>query len=209
MEIFMKIYESVIIVNSSLNEDTQNRIIGRYEELIKKQGGSLRETVRWGKRRLAYPIKKFQYGYYIIFEFESASALVSELEREYRLNEEHILRFMTLHKDKKALLAEEQKKVQDAVQAKEAADQQTAKVPDAKVTDGVSGEKNSEKPSDQEPVKAAKDEAVAVEEPVSVQDDSAEEIAAKEPITEQPAEESNNPEQDSDETKKNDENTKE
>ena len=34
----MKIYESVIIVNSSLNEDTQNRIIGRYEELIKKQG---------------------------------------------------------------------------------------------------------------------------------------------------------------------------
>ena len=204
----MKIYESVIIVNSSLNEDTQNRIIGRYEELIKKQGGSLRETVRWGKRRLAYPIKKFQYGYYIIFEFESASALVSELESEYRLNE-HILRFMTLHKDKKALLAEEQKKVQDAVQAKEAADQQTAKVPDAKVTDGVSGEKHSEKPSDQEPVKEAKDEAVAVEEPVSVQDDSAEEIAAKEPITEQPAEESNNPEQDSDETKKNDENTKE
>ncbi len=122
----MKTYESVIIINSSLSKETLNRIVDRYEELIKKKDGTLRSTNRWGKRRLAYPIKKFQYGYYIIFDFESSSELVNELEREYRLNE-HILRFMTLHKDKKMLLAEQRQKEYEANKAKEEAEQAAEK----------------------------------------------------------------------------------
>ena len=112
----MKIYESVIIVNSSLNEDALNRITKRCENIIRKHGGNLRNTDRWGKRRLAYPIKKFQYGYYIIFDIEAPSELINELEREYRLDE-HILRFMTIQKDKKALLAEQKKREEEKVQA--------------------------------------------------------------------------------------------
>ena len=219
----MKIYESVTIVNSSLNEDTLNRIIGRYEELIKKQGGSLRETIRWGKRRLAYPIKKFQYGYYIIFEFESASGLISELEHEYRLNE-HILRFMTLHKDKKALLAEEQKKAQDAIQAKEAADQEAAKspkgeietlddkpspaiVPDETVTNDVTGEEHSQETSVQVPVEEIKDQAAG--ELASDRDNSAEVTAEEESVTDEPSEENNDSWNDPDDSEIRDEKSKE
>ena len=108
----MKRYESVIIVNSSLNEETLNRIITRCEDVIKKHGGTIINTNLWGKRRLAYPIKKFQYGFYIIFDFEAPSELVSELELEYRLNE-HILRYITLFKDKKAILTEQRRKAEE------------------------------------------------------------------------------------------------
>jgi small subunit ribosomal protein S6 len=108
----MKRYESVIIVNSSLNEETLNRITSRLEDFIKKHGGNLINTNLWGKRRLAYPLKKFQYGFYVILDFEAPSGLVGELEREYRLNE-HILRYMTLYKDKKAILAEQKRKAEE------------------------------------------------------------------------------------------------
>ena len=121
----MRVYESVIIVNSSLHEDTLNRIVSNCENIIEKNGGKLRVTDKWGKRRLAYPINKFQYGYYVLFEFEAPPQLIGELEREYRLNE-NILRFMTIHRDKKAILAEQRKKEKDEHELEEL----TAKIDD-------------------------------------------------------------------------------
>jgi len=114
----MRVYESVIIINSSLHEDTLNRIVSHCEDIITKNGGKLLVTNKWGKRRLAYPINKFQYGYYILFEFEAPPHLIGELEREYRLNE-NILRFMTIHKDKRAILAEQRRKEKEEEMAKE------------------------------------------------------------------------------------------
>jgi len=119
-----KQYESIVIINSSLHEDTLNRIINRCENIIIKSNGKLVETERWGKRRLAYPINKFQYGFYIIFHYEATPNLIAVLEREYRLNE-NILRFMTFVKDKRALRAYEKRKkleADSAVLAKEAAE---------------------------------------------------------------------------------------
>jgi len=57
---------------------------------------------RWEKRRLAYEIKKRQYGYYVEIIFEAPSNLVKILERDYRLDE-NILRYLTVTLTKKAL----------------------------------------------------------------------------------------------------------
>ncbi|MFC1732867.1 30S ribosomal protein S6 [candidate division KSB1 bacterium] len=121
-------YESIIIVNSSLREDTLNRIIARCEDIITKKGGKLIETERWGKRRLAYPIKKFQYGFYIIFHIEAPSDLIPELEREYRLNE-NILRFMSLVKDARAIRVYKERKEHETEEAEKSASKKEAITP--------------------------------------------------------------------------------
>ncbi|MFC1556433.1 30S ribosomal protein S6 [candidate division KSB1 bacterium] len=121
-------YESIIIVNSSLREDTLNRIIARCEDIITKKDGKLIETERWGKRRLAYPIKKFQYGFYIIFHIEAPSDLIPELEREYRLNE-NILRFMSLVKDTRAIRVYKERKEHEAEEAEKSASKKEAITP--------------------------------------------------------------------------------
>lgn len=117
----MKSYESVIIVNSSLSEETLNKIVKRSEDFISKNGGKLGETIQWGKRRLAYPIKKFQYGYYFIFKFEASPEIISEFEREFRLDE-NILRFMTFLKTQKEILAEQRLREIEAKAAEKAMD---------------------------------------------------------------------------------------
>jgi small subunit ribosomal protein S6 len=117
----MKSYESIIIVNSSLSEETLNKIVKRSEDFVTKNGGKLIETIQWGKRRLAYPIKKFQYGYYFIFKFEASPEIISEFEREFRLDE-NILRFMTFLKTPQEILAEERLREIEAKAAEKAMD---------------------------------------------------------------------------------------
>jgi small subunit ribosomal protein S6 len=116
----MKSYESVIIVNSSLSEETLNKIVKRSEDFISKNGGKLIETIQWGKRRLAYPIKKFQYGYYFIFKFQASPEIISEFEREFRLDE-NILRFMTFVRTRQEILAEQRLREIEAKAAEKAA----------------------------------------------------------------------------------------
>jgi small subunit ribosomal protein S6 len=65
-------------------------------------GGEIREVENWGRKRLAYMVKKSKIGYYMIFRFDAPSTLVSKLERFYTLDE-YILRFLTIRLDNDAL----------------------------------------------------------------------------------------------------------
>ena len=74
---------------------------------IKNNGGKIISIDRWGKKRLAFEIKRRQYGYYVEIVFEAPPNLIRILEREYRL-EENILRYLSIHLNKKALDYREQ-----------------------------------------------------------------------------------------------------
>ncbi len=69
--------------------------IKKVEELITKNGGKVLETERWGKKRLAYPVKKHKYGYYVLIRFEAPANLLKPLEKFYQLSE-HIIKFLTV-----------------------------------------------------------------------------------------------------------------
>ncbi len=163
----MKLYESVIIVNSSLSEETLNKIVKRTEDFITKNGGKVNETIPWGKRRLAYLIKKFQYGYYFIFLFEAPPGIINELEREYRLDE-NILRFMTFFKSPQEIQAEKRTKEVEALLAAKikAAEEKEAEEREAE----AKRVKNKVEPVVDE-VEVVSD-ATPDEEPVTVEDDS-------------------------------------
>ena len=97
-------YESVVIINAALEDEQVETTISRMQETITTHGGELIELDKWGRKRLAYPIKKAKSGYYVVFRFSATTDLVSTLERNYRLDE-NVIRYLTIQLDKFALEA--------------------------------------------------------------------------------------------------------
>jgi small subunit ribosomal protein S6 len=91
-------YETILIAHVDLSEDELSGLIARYSTIITGQKGILVKVERWGKRRLAYMIKKQARGFYILIDYAGESAAVNELERNLKINDK-ILKFMTVLKD--------------------------------------------------------------------------------------------------------------
>ena len=105
----MKTYQTIIVIDSLLKSEEIDAIIEKILRIINNNGGKVTNVNRWEKKRLAYEIKKRQYGYYVEIDFEAPGDLVKTLERDYRLDE-NILRYVTVHLDKKALAHLEKQK---------------------------------------------------------------------------------------------------
>lgn len=104
--IHTRLYESVIIINAALEDAQIEAEIEKVKDYIQKNNGEVRAVEKWGRRRLAYAIKKKNNGFYTLFEFKASGDLVAKLERQYQLNE-NIIRYLTIQLDKKALKAKE------------------------------------------------------------------------------------------------------
>jgi small subunit ribosomal protein S6 len=96
------IYESAVIINAALEDEQIDSVISHIKETISHNGGEIREIENWGRKRLAYMVKKSKIGYYVFFRFNAPSSIVSKLERTYVLDE-HILRFLTIKLDNDAI----------------------------------------------------------------------------------------------------------
>ena len=93
-------YETVYVIAPDLSEEETEQIISRMEQIVRDNGGKEIEITKWGKRQLAYEIKHYNEGYYVIMRYqtEGGTGLVHELERRMR-NNEKILRFLTIRYD--------------------------------------------------------------------------------------------------------------
>ncbi len=108
----MKTYQTIVVIDSLLKSEEIDAIIEKILRIINNNGGKVTNVNRWEKKRLAYEIKKRQYGYYVEIDFEAPGNLVKILERDYRLDE-NILRYVTVHLDKKAIVHLEKQKLTD------------------------------------------------------------------------------------------------
>jgi small subunit ribosomal protein S6 len=97
-----KMYESAVLISAALEEDQIQSIISRIKELISSNDGEIKDIEEWGRKRLAYMIKKSKIGYYIIFQFNAYPQIISTLEKFYKLDE-NILRYLTIKLTKNAL----------------------------------------------------------------------------------------------------------
>jgi small subunit ribosomal protein S6 len=104
MERKKNIYETTFIVNAGLDDPQIDAIIDKVQEVIIKNNGEILELAKWGRKRFAYPIKKKNNGFYVVFEFKSSGDLVARLERHFLLDE-NIIRFLIIGLDKKSLQA--------------------------------------------------------------------------------------------------------
>ena len=90
----MNKYESVIIINPSVDEEGMKTLIQKFTDIINNEG-KVESVDEIGKKRLAYEIKKNKEGYYVIFNFEAKPELIAELERNYRITDE-VLKFIVV-----------------------------------------------------------------------------------------------------------------
>ena len=107
MQSVKRMYETTFIVNASLDDAQIESAIGRVQDIITKNSGTIQAINRWGRKRLAYAINKKTTGYYVNLEFEGPGSIVALLERSYELDE-LILRYLTIRLSKNALKAKAQ-----------------------------------------------------------------------------------------------------
>ena len=94
----MNKYESVIIINPSVDDEGIKSLITRFTDIINNDG-KLEKTEELGKKRLAYEINKNKEGFYVVFNFEAKPELIAELERNYRI-EDNVMKFITVKNEK-------------------------------------------------------------------------------------------------------------
>lgn len=91
----MRTYETMFIVSPALEADAVDKIVAKFEELIKKMKGKVINTDRWGLRKLAYPILNLNEGHYVVMGFEGEPKTAAELNRVFKITDE-VIRFMII-----------------------------------------------------------------------------------------------------------------
>ena len=109
------LYETTFIINATLEDHQVEAFITRVQEAITKESGEIKAVNRWGRKRLAYPIKKKNNGFYVSIEYGGTGVINKHLEQMYLLDE-HVIRFLTIRIDEKALKARELAPVVKAVE---------------------------------------------------------------------------------------------
>jgi small subunit ribosomal protein S6 len=97
-------YELMFIVRPDMPEEDQDKLISNLETQVGNAGGTVKSVERMGKRRLAYVVRKFQDGIYMLMTLEGEGGMVKEVERRLRVAEP-VIKFITVRVD------EEQKRL--------------------------------------------------------------------------------------------------
>ena len=95
----MNKYESVMIVNPTVEEDKLKELVKKFTDLI-NTNGKVEKVDELGKKKLAYEIKKCEEAFYFVFYFEAEPTLIAELERNYRITDE-VIKYLDIKKDEK------------------------------------------------------------------------------------------------------------
>ena len=93
----MNKYESVVIVNPNLEEESIKNLIKKFSDLINSDG-NVTSVEEMGKRKLAYEIRKQKEGFYVVIKFEAKPELIAELERNYRITDE-VIKFIMVKEE--------------------------------------------------------------------------------------------------------------
>jgi small subunit ribosomal protein S6 len=93
----MRTYEVLFILSPQVTEEEATALIAEFKRIAESTGATLKSEDAWGRRRLAYPIQKFNEGIYHLFVFESGASL-AELDRRMK-NSDRVLRHMIVRTD--------------------------------------------------------------------------------------------------------------
>lgn len=91
-------YELIYILNPNTSPDEAERISNRIQDVVARLGGKITKVDQWGRRKLAYPIKKLTRGVFVFVKIVAFNDLVAEIERNLR-NADAVIRFQTIRKE--------------------------------------------------------------------------------------------------------------
>ena len=172
----MRYYETLYLINPNLSDDDYSNVVTKFSDFVEKNKGVIVKVDEWGKKTLAYEVKKFDKGYYVVLSYCGEPDLIALLKREFKLDE-RIIKYQTVklsdNEDPETLKQQlaPPEKVGEAPPAKvgEEAPEKAGEAPPAKV-----GEAPPEKAGEAPPEKAGE---VAPEKAGEVAPEKAGEVA--------------------------------
>jgi small subunit ribosomal protein S6 len=124
-------YELMFIVRPDMVDEDLNKLISTLGSSVTAAGGTIKSEI-WGKRRLAYTVRKFNDGIFVLLIIDGAGAIVHEVERRLRVTEP-VIKFITVRTDEELKRLDKIKKIRDARK-------KTSAAPVAPVTPEAGGE---------------------------------------------------------------------
>ena len=95
----MELYESLFIIRPSVSDEETNALIEKMKGVADRTGAQFIKSENWGRKKLAYEVRRERKGTYGYFYFKAPNNTVGELEHAYRL-EDNIIKFLTVHLEK-------------------------------------------------------------------------------------------------------------
>src|SRR5882672_6756669 len=108
----MRVYEELFILKPDAPEEEADAFIEGVKTLITTGKGTIDKAEKWGVRKLAYRVQKYNEGGYVLFQFTSSPELVKEVERRMRVTD-MVIKFITVRIDEKMKKIEKRKKARD------------------------------------------------------------------------------------------------
>jgi small subunit ribosomal protein S6 len=112
-------YELMFIVRPDMADEDLDKLISNLEHAVSSTKGTVKSVERMGKRRLAYMVRKFREGVYILMVIEGAGSLMHEVERRLRVTEQ-VIKFITVRVDEEQKRLEKIQKLRAAKQKRSA-----------------------------------------------------------------------------------------
>ena len=106
-------YEVMYIIRPDLPEEETERVVSNVESSANAAGATVKNVERMGKRRLAYRVRKFQDGVYVLLTVEGLGGALAELERRLRVTEP-VIKYITVRIDEEQKRLAKVKKIRDA-----------------------------------------------------------------------------------------------
>jgi small subunit ribosomal protein S6 len=124
-------YELMFIVRPDMADEDLEKLVSTLETTVTSASGTVKNVERMGKRRLAYVVRKFREGIYVLMTIEGEGSVVHELERRLRVTEQ-VIKFITVRVDEEHKRLEKIKQLRESrkkVSAQPAAVAEEAPVP--------------------------------------------------------------------------------
>ena len=106
-------YELMFIVRPDMPEEDLDKLISTLETAVSTSGGTVKNVEKMGKRRLAYTVRRFHDGVYVLLIVEGSGGLIHELERRLRVSEP-VIKFLSVRIDEEQKRLEKIKAIRDA-----------------------------------------------------------------------------------------------
>src|SRR6202040_1173839 len=108
----MRVYEELFIVKPDTPEEEVDGFIEQIKQVIVAGKGTVDKADKWGIRKLAYRVQKYNEGIYVLVQFSSSPELVREIERRMRVSD-LVIKFITVRIDEKIKKIEKRKRARD------------------------------------------------------------------------------------------------
>src|SRR5579863_5588997 len=108
----MRIYEELFIVRPDATEEEVDPLVEQLKNVITQAGGTVEKAEKWGVRKLAYRVVKYNEGQYILLQFAAKPETVKEIERRLRVAD-LVLKHLTVRIDEKLKRIEKRRKARE------------------------------------------------------------------------------------------------